>query len=203
MIAFIKGRLEYNMPQQLVVDVHGVGYQVEVPIGTFDAVRVGDEVKVLTYFHVRESAQVLYGFANADQRDLFCLLIDRVSGVGPKLAMAVLGGMTVADFRACVVAGDAAALSKVKGVGKKTAERVMLELKDKVGVADAWQAVAEAGAAGGAHKASSETVLALISLGYKQADANKAVAKVVKSLGDAAAEATSDELLRGALRSMN
>jgi len=203
MIAFLKGRVETNMPQQLVVDVHGVGYQVDVPIGAFDAVRVGDEVKVLTFFHVRENAQVLYGFANSDQRDLFCLLIDRVSGVGPKLAMAVLGGMAVADFRACVVAGDAAALSKVKGVGKKTAERVILELKDKVGVADAWQAVAEAGAAGGVNIASSETVLALISLGYKQADANKAVAQVVKSLGDAAGDATSDELLRGALRSMN
>lgn len=203
MIAFLKGSVERNLPQQLVVDVNGVGYQVDVPIGSFDAVQVGDKVKVLTYLHVRENAQTLFGFSTSDQRDLFLLLIDRVSGVGPKLAMAVLGGMTVGDFRGCVVAGDAAALSKVKGVGKKTAERVILELKDKVGVADAWQAVAEAGESGGGGRATSEAVLALISLGYKQADANKSVTAAVKALGAGADSASADELLRAALRQMN
>lgn len=200
MIAFLKGTLERNLAQQLIVDVNGVGYSVNVPSGAFDAFQAGANVKVLTHLHVRENAHVLFGFATADQRDLFLLLIERVSGVGPKLAMSVLGGMSVEDFRACVVAGDLAALSKVKGVGKKTAERVILELKDKVGVADAWQAVAEAGESAGG-RASSEALLALISLGYKQADAQKAVAAASKLAGTD--ELSADGLIRTALKQLN
>ncbi len=200
MIAFLKGTLERNLAQQLIVDVNGVGYSVDVPSGAFDSFQVGATVKVLTHLHVRENAHVLFGFATADQRDLFLLLIERVSGVGPKLAMSVLGGMSVEDFRACVVAGDLTALSKVKGVGKKTAERVILELKDKVGVADAWQAVADAGASAGG-RAASEALLALISLGYKQVDAQKALAAATKLAGDN--ELSADGLIRAALKQLN
>jgi len=200
MISFLKGTLERNLAQQLIVDVNGVGYSVNVPSGAFDAFQVGAQVKVLTHLYVRENAHVLFGFATADQRDLFLLLIERVSGVGPKLAMSVIGGMSVENFRACVVAGDLAALSKVKGVGKKTAERVILELKDKVGVADAWQAVADAGATAGG-RASSEALLALISLGYKQVDAQKAVTAAMKLAGND--ELTADGLIRAALKQLN
>ena len=94
---------------------------------------------LLTHFHVREQEQTLYGFATADERDLFRLLINRVTGVGPKIGIAILSGMSVRDFKRNVVTGDTAALSKISGVGKKTAERIILELKDKVGVADAWK----------------------------------------------------------------
>lgn len=194
MIAFLRGTLARTLPNLLWVEVGGTGYEVHVPLGSFDAVREGAEVRVLTHLHVREDAHTLYGFATEEQREVFLLLIDRVSGIGPRLAMAVLGGMPVSAFKDAVVRGDAQALSRVKGVGKKTAERVVLELKDKVGVAEVWQQ-----AAGAAPSAEQDAVLALLALGYKQADAVKAVRAALG--GDA--DLGSDELVRAALRRLN
>jgi Holliday junction DNA helicase RuvA len=136
---------------------------------------------------------------SADERDLFRLLMDRVSGIGPKMALSVISGMPVAAFKDAVIAGDVKSLSRIKGVGGKTAERIVLELKDKVGVVDAWQA---ARTAKGAHdpkqEAQSDAVLGLIALGYKQAEAIKAVNELAKQPGFD----TADKLIREALRSM-
>ena len=152
MIAFLKGKLAEALPTQVTVDVNGVGYQVFVPLSTFDGLgQIGAEVMVLTHFHVRENDQALYGFATGEERDLFRLLIGRVSGVGPKVALGVLSGMAVSEFKAAVVREDIGALSQIKGLGKKTAERIVLELKDKVGVTEAWSDSAKgAGGWGGA-----------------------------------------------------
>lgn len=187
------------LPNQLVVDVNGVGYQVSIPLGTFDQLNpiVGDEVYLLTYMHVRETAHTLYGFATEAERDLFLLLIDRVSGIGPSLALAALSGMSVEQFKGAVVAGDVASLSKVKGLGKKTAERIVLELKDKVGVTDTWEAQAQ----GGGPSPVQDAELALIALGYKQAEARKAVLKA-RDMGGVETE-SSDELIKRALRLLN
>ena len=123
---------------------------------------------------VREDSHTLYGFGTLAERDLFRLLLNHVSGVGPKLALAILSGMTVDVFKAAVVSSDIAAISRIKGVGKKTAERVVLELKDKVGVAAEWEAASAATRRANAIKRC-DAVLALISLGYKQLEAHKAI----------------------------
>ncbi len=139
MIAFLEGVLAEALPTQVVVNVHGVGYHVMIPLSSFEKLPpLGGSVKILTHLVVREDAHVLFGFMSAGERDLFRLLLHHVSGIGPKLGLAILSGMSVEMFKAAVVVGDIAAISKISGVGKKTAERVVLELKDKVGVAAEW-----------------------------------------------------------------
>lgn len=196
MITFLKGLLDESFPNRAVVDVGGVGYAVHIPISTYDALPgPGQPVRLFTHLQVREDAHELYGFASEAERDLFRLLINQVSGVGPKLALAVLSGMPVATFKACVAGNDLAALGRIKGVGKKTAERIVVELRDKVGVAAAWQAAA-AGAPARQSQAN-DAVLALVSLGYRQPDAAKAVEAFLK---EAEGEPATDAILRGALR---
>jgi len=196
MIARLRGKVLEAYPNRLVVDVSGVGYEVHVPLSTFDRLypTEGSPVDLRTHLHIRETAHTLYGFATEEERDLFLLLIDRVSGIGPAIAMAILSGMPAGRFKACVANGDTVELSKIKGLGKKTAERIVLELKDKVGVADTWQEVAS----GQIAPSAADAELALVALGYKQVDARKAVRKML----DAVPSASVEELIRGALRSL-
>ena len=176
MITFVAGKLVAALPTQATVDVGGVGYEVLIPLSSYDRLpAVGQAVQVLTHLHVREDAHILYGFMSVAERDLFRLLVNSVSGIGPKLALAVLSGMSVNNFKAAVVNGDVASLSKISGLGKKTAERIVLELKDKVGVAAAWEAASASHAPSPEHEQANEAVLALIALGYKQVDAHKTV----------------------------
>ena len=199
MITFLRGHLAESFPNRAVVDVGGVGYGVHIPISTYDALPgVGQPVRLLTHLQVREDAHDLYGFASEEERDLFRLLINQVSGIGPKLALAVLSGMPVATFKACVARNDLAALSRIKGVGKKTAERIVVELRDKVGVAAAWEA-ATAGQTPPLQSQANDAVLALVSLGYRQPDAHKAVEQFLK---DTSGDPGTDVILRGALRSL-
>jgi len=197
MIARLRGNVLEALPGRLVVDVQGVGYLLTVSISTYDKLNpvIGKEVELRTNLHIRETAHTLYGFATDAEKELFLLLIERVSGIGPAIGMAVLGGMPVDHFKACVVNGDIAALTQIKGLGKKTAERIILELKDKVGVAASWQAAAGDAVPSAAIDAES----ALIGLGYKQGEARKAVTAVAKLKPDSATE----DLLRDALRVLN
>jgi holliday junction DNA helicase RuvA len=196
MIARLRGTIIEAYPNRLVIDVHGVGYEVFIPHSTFDRLHAAEglSVDLRTYLHFSQLGQKLFGFANEEERDVFLLLIDRVSGVGPTMAISVLSGMDVTAFKKCVVAGDAAGLSKLKGVGKKTAERIILELKDKVGVTETWQDAA----AGQVSAPAADAELALIALGYKQVDARKAVRKVL----DADPAAATEALIRGSLRAL-
>ena len=133
MIAFIRGKLVEAYPHQAIVDVNGVGYAANIPLTTFDRLpQQGAEVRLLTHYHITERDHTLFGFFTEDERDLFRLLIDRVSGIGPKMALSVLSGLPVPAFKDAVIRNDTAALAKIKGVGKKTAERIVLELKDKL-----------------------------------------------------------------------
>lgn len=176
MITFLEGKLASALPTQAVIDVGGVGYEMFIPLSSYDRLpRPGETLRMLTHLHVREDAHILYGFMTAAERDLFRLLVNNVSGIGPKLALAVLSGMSVGNFKAAVVNGDVALLAKISGVGKKTAERMVLELKDKLGVAAAWEAASAAHAPTPQETQANEAVLALIALGYKQVDAHKAV----------------------------
>lgn len=195
MITFLQGTLEESWPGRLVINAGGVGYEVTIPmLGEELFGQIGEKTKVLTHHHIREQEQTLYGFATDGDRDLFRLLINRVTGVGPKVAMSVLSGMATDDFKQAVVSGDITTIAKIKGLGKKTAERIVLELGDKVGVKEAWQAQSAQATQTPESAARNDTLLALISLGYKQTDAQKAVDKLPGDL------TKSDEMLRAALR---
>ncbi len=168
-----------------------------IPISSYDKLPpVGSQCKILTHLTIREDAHVLYGFATEGERDLFRLLVTHVSGIGPKTALDVLSATSVANFKACVVRGDAAALSKTKGIGKKTAERILVELKDKVGIAAAWEAASAANAPTPEQAKVNDAVLALIALGWKQADAEKAARAIHTSMP----AAKTDEIVRAALK---
>ena len=198
MITFLEGVLVEALPTHVVLSVHGVGYHVAIPLSSYDKLpAVGQQFKILTHLQVREDAHILYGFSTAAERDLFRLLVANVSGIGPRTALDVLSGTSVTSFKAAVVAGDIASLSRIKGIGKKTAERIVVELKDKVGVAAAWEA-ASAGHAPTPQEAQiNDAVLALIALGYKQADAHKAV-KTAQEKGGTSQNV--EDVVRGALK---
>ncbi len=194
MISFLRGIVAEALPQSIVLDVGGVGYEVIVPLSTYDALnpQLGDQVKLKTHLHIRENAQVLYGFATDEERDIFRLLVEHVSGIGPAMAIAVLSGMRMNEFKDAVVRQDVQAIARAKGVGKKTAERIILELKDKIGLASTWEAQQQ----GVTSQAAADAELALVALGFKQAEARKAIAAILKKYPDAGA----DQLIRDALR---
>jgi len=199
MITFLNGKLVSALPTQAIVDVSGVGYEVFIPLSSYDKLpAAGQSVRILTHLHVREDAHVLYGFMSAPERDLFRLLVNHVSGIGPKLALAVLSGMSVSNFKSAVVNSDVAALAKISGLGKKTAERIVLELKDKLGVAAAWEAASTAHAPTPEEEEANEAVLALIALGYKQIDAHKSV-REMQQKGEAK---SAQDLVKLALKRM-
>ena len=194
MITRLKGEVWEALPGRVVVGCGGVGYQVLVPMSTYDRLNSveGAQIDLRTYQHVRENSLTLYGFVSDEERDVFLLLIDRVSGIGPSIAMAVLSGMPVEHFKQVVVSGDAAAMAKTKGIGKKTAERIILELKDKVGVAQTWEENSDR------TDAARDAEMGLMALGFKQADARKSVDKAIKE--NPAAD--SGEIIRMGLRGM-
>ena len=168
MIGKISGQLTERHPPQIIVDVHGVGYEIDVPMSTFYQLpATGADLTLYTHLIVREDAHQLYGFASVQERRAFRQLL-KISGVGARTALSVLSGMSVSDLYAAVSAQDGARLIKVPGIGKKTAERLLLELKDKLDVT-----VVTATAAGGAH--SSDILNALLALGYNDKEAAWAV----------------------------
>lgn len=198
MIAFLRGKLVEALPTQAVVDVNGVGYEVLIPLSSFDKLpSPGGDVTLLTHLAVREDAHVLYGFASAAERDLFRLLIHTVSGIGPKIALSVLSGMNPTAFRGAVANSDIKALSRISGVGKKTAERIVVELKDKIGTVGAWEAASAARSLTPEDQRVNDAVLALLALGFKQPDAHETVRAAQSVLG---LQATVEELVRAALK---
>jgi Holliday junction DNA helicase RuvA len=197
MISFLDGELVEALPTQVVISVQGVGYLVQIPLSSFDHLPVvGERVKLLTHLVVREDAHLLFGFVTGAERDLFRLLIQHVTGVGPKIALAVLSGMSIGQFKTAVVNGDVNAMAKVSGIGKKTAERIILELKDKVGVAAAWEPAASS--RGDQQAKMTDAVLALLSLGFKQVEAQKAVREIVAEAKNE--DINMEELVRRALK---
>ena len=196
MITFLEGVLVEKQPTRVVLNVHGVGYEVFVPLSSFD--RLPAELqpcRLLTYDCIREDDHRLYGFASAAERDLFELLLG-ISGVGPKTALSALSGLSVRELKAAVVAGDVKRLSSISGIGKKTAERIVVELRDKLSAGEALEAVAGAAEPSARDLRARDAILALISLGYKQADAQQRIRDVLPRLKPAA---TVEEVVRAAL----
>src|SRR5713101_6873295 len=188
MIHFLHGKLVEALPTQVTVEVHGIGYEVLIPLSSFDKLPPpGHEVKLLTHLAVREDAHTLYGFMTGAERDMFRLLINNVSGIGPKLALNVLSGMNVTALRGAVAGGD----------GKKTAERIVVELRDKIGPAGAWEAESARRGLSAADQKTNDAVLALLALGFKPIDAHEAVRVAQAALG---APATVEDLVRACLR---
>ena len=196
MIGFLRGRLVARHPPRLLLDVAGVGYEVEAPMTTFyDLPETGSEVTLHTHLVVREDAHSLFGFGRAAERDLFRSLI-RINGVGPRLGLAILSGMNADEFVLCVQEGNSAALTRVPGIGKKTAERLVVELRDRLddwGAAPATEGCRPAVAAAPAD-AVEEAVSALIALGYKAPEASRMV-RAVETQGQ-----PSEEIIRRALQ---
>lgn len=197
-IGFLHGKLVDALPTQATVDVHGVGYDVLIPLSSYDKLpSPGSDVKLLTHLSIREDAHVLYGFMTSQERDLFRLLVNNVSGIGPKIALNVLSGISVTAFRGAVANSDVKALSQISGVGKKTAERIVVELKDKIGPVGAWEASSEGRSLSPEDQRINDAVLALIALGFKHPDAHDAVRSAAGALGP---KATAEELVRATLK---
>ncbi len=198
MINFLRGTLVEALPTQVIVDVRGVGYEALIPLSSYDKLpQPGQEVTLLTHLAIREDAHTLYGFMTVAERELFRLLINTVSGIGPKIALNVLSGMNVTAFRGAVANGDVKALSQISGVGRKTAERIVVELKDKVGPAGAWEAASARRGLSPEDQKLNDAVLALIALGFKQAEAHDAVRQAQAALGP---QANTEDLVRACLK---
>jgi len=198
MITFLHGKLVEALPTQVIVDVNGVGYEVLIPLSSFDKLpQPGQDIKLLTQLVIREDAHILYGFASAAERDLFRLLVNSVSGIGPKTALNILSGMNATTFRGAVAGSDVKSLSQISGVGKKTAERIIVELRDKIGAAGAWEAASAQRALSPDDQKINDAVLALMALGYKQVDAHDAVRAAQTMLGG---KATGEDLVRACLK---
>jgi len=192
-IGLLRGRILGKQPPQLLIDVNGVGYEVDSPMTTFyNLPAVGEEVTLFTHLAVREDAHTLYGFMQLSDRDLFRNLL-KVNGVGARLALGILSGMEAGQFIACIQSGDATALVRLPGIGKKTAERLIIELRDRLPKAAATDELA---AAQSSHTASpvEDAVSALVGLGYKPQEASR----MVRAIN--AAELSSEEIIRQALQ---
>jgi holliday junction DNA helicase RuvA len=191
MIGSLRGRIASKTPPQLTVDVGGLGYELEAPMSTFFHLPpVGEEVRLLTHLVVREDAHVLYAFGTEEERRLFRSLI-KVSGVGPKIALALLSGISVAAFAECVQREDISALTRIPGVGRKTAERLIVEMRDRL--AGPTPATGGTAVAAGT-SAESEAYGALVALGYRPAEA----ARLLKAAGPGTH--STEELIRRALQ---
>ena len=194
----MKGKLVEVLPTQVTIEVQGVGYEALIPLSSYDKLPgPGQELKLLTHLSVREDAHTLYGFMSSAERELFRLLINTVSGIGPKIALNILSGISVAAFRGAVANGDIKALSQISGVGRKTAERIVVELRDKIGAAGAWEAASAQRALSVEEQKVNDAVLALIALGFKQLEAHDTVRKAQTGLG---ASATVEDLVRACLK---
>ncbi len=196
MISQLRGTIVALTPTELVLDVSGVGYRIHIPLSTFERFEhASGEITVLTHYHVREDSHQLYGFATETERALFRNLIS-ISGIGPKIGQSILSGLNVAELQQAIALGNVAALTGIAGVGKKTAERIVLELRNKIAPSEAPPVAAVPSSA--ALKIRSEAIIALMSLGHTRADAERALRSALQELQGE--QPSVEQLVRRALR---
>ncbi len=197
MIGFLRGKLAAKHPPVLLLDVGGVGYEVEAPMSTFYGLPgVGADVMLHTHLVVREDAHILFGFGTERERSLFREVI-KISGVGPRIALGILSGITVDEFHRCVEAQDAASLTRIPGIGRKTAERLIIEMRDRLKVLATGQPFAVRGPAGATATGpnpQAEAFSALVALGYKPAEVTRLLQRIDPAV------TTTEDLIRHALR---
>ncbi len=192
MIGHLRGRLVRKSPPALIVDVNGVGYELEAPMSTFYRLpELGSEVELHTHLVVREDAHLLYGFATEDERRLFRDLL-RVTGIGPKIGLALLSGIDVETFMRCVEAEDTAALTRIPGIGRKTAERLLIEMRDRISALGQLPSAGAKSASGGGARA--EAFAALVALGYRPVEVTRLLQGIEQE------GAATEELIRRALQ---
>ncbi len=202
MITTLEGTLVSATPLEAVLEIGGIGYEVHVPVTTAEQLpQTGKTATLYTHVVYREDSQTLYGFSSQDERDFFRTLIGKVSGVGPKVALSIMSKLALPVLKSAILNGDVVLLAKSPGIGKKTAERLVIELKDKIAPGAEGSSIDTVSFSGGAAVTAPESrindaVIALITLGYKLPDADKAVRKAHLQLG---AEATTEELIKRAL----
>ena len=195
MIDFVKGKLAHKDPAYVIIDVNGIGYNVGISLNTFSAIGANENIKLHTYFHVKEDNQALFGFYEENERQVFKALIS-ISGIGPKSALIVLSTLDPEELKQAILMEDVKTIQSVKGIGAKTAQRVVLELKDKVGKLDAQGSL---NISPNAYNTTKEEALsALTTLGISKSAAEKAIDKFLKQNG---VEATVEELIKAVLKS--
>lgn len=199
MIAHIQGRLHFKSPEYLIIDVDGIGYQVQVPLTTFyDLPDVGSTVALHIHTHVREDALKLYGFGSQEERTLFVRLMS-VAGIGPRLAVNILSGITPTELADSIIQGNLTRIVAIPGVGRKTAERIMVEMRDKLPALAAEQDAAMPTKRAAAEAMIEDALSALVNLGYKKGVAQRAIEKAQKRLQG---EITLENLLKESLRTL-
>jgi len=196
MIGFLRGILVSKTAPQILLDINGVGYDLTAPMSTiYELPETGQQVQLLTHLSIREDAHILYGFLSEQERSLFRSLI-RINGVGPKLALAILSGISIADFQRCVYENNIATLVKLPGIGKKTAERLIIEMRDRLPAITGINERHADSTATTSHT-TSEAINALIALGFSEADARRMVSKIDSD------SMNSEAIIRLALQSVN
>lgn len=196
MYAYINGIIEEADLNGIVIDNNGIGYSIQCPSSVMNSVSIGQTVKIYTYQHVREDAIILYGFMSKEDRIMFLRLIS-VSGIGPKIALQVLSSLTASDLAVILVGSDANALTKVPGIGKKTAQRIILELKEKVDNDELVNATTNRGLVSANSTMISDAIYALAALGYSSQEASKAVESVAANYND------TESIIRAVLKSLD
>ncbi|MBN2279026.1 MAG: Holliday junction branch migration protein RuvA [Candidatus Marinimicrobia bacterium] len=196
MYEYISGKIIKKEPTSAIIDVHGIGYRIYIPLSTYETLgQPGENVKLLTHFKVREDDQSLYGFASESERDLFRLLID-VSGIGARTAISILSGASVNEFKQRILNQDVKALTLIPGIGKKTAQRIIVELAEKLPKMETGGSASSTTTISMKSQVLDEAVRALVSLGYNKLSAEKSVTKAAEKLGNAA---TLEQYIKAAL----
>ncbi len=196
MYEYISGKIISKEPTSVIIDVHGMGYNVHIPLSTYENLPApGEKIKLLTHFKVREDDQSLYGFTTQSEREMFELLIN-VSGIGAKMGISILSGASVAEFKQRIVNQDIKALTLIPGIGKKTAQRIIVELSEKLPKLETGTQPTSTPAGSPKREVMDEAIRALVSLGYNKGAAEKSVTKAVANLGD---DATLEQYIKTAL----
>lgn len=197
MIAYLKGKLAYKDPTFVIIDISGVGYQVKISLQTYSQIKDEELVMLLTYLHIKEDAHTLYGFKEENEKKLFLHLIS-ISGVGPNTALMILSSLSSAELENAILHEDARLIQNVKGVGAKTAQRIILELKDKIKKESFGDAGTQVSAfASPNNKIKEEALQALLTLGFQRPVAEKNIATVLKKTGP---DISLEELIKASLK---
>lgn len=196
MIAYLQGRLVFKDPTYVIIDVAGVGYQVKISLQTYSKIKDEEQIKLLTFLHIKEDAHTLYGFKEEDEKRLFLLLIS-INGVGPNTGLMILSSLTTEEIEQAILSGDVATIQHVKGIGAKTAQRIILELKDKVGKTTGETSPSQLGFLKSSNKIREEALQALITLGFPKAAAEKNISQVLKKTNG---EISLEDLIKASLK---
>jgi Holliday junction DNA helicase RuvA len=196
MIDYLSGKLAYKDPTYVIIDVNGIGYHVKISLQTYTEIKDEEQIKLLTFLHIKEDAHTLFGFKQEDEKRLFLLLLS-INGVGPSTGLMILSSLSSAEIEHAILSGDVATIQHVKGIGAKTAQRIILELKDKVGKGGSDGATAPLGFLKSSNKIREEALKALITLGFPKAAAEKNIATVLKKT---TGEISLEDLIKASLK---